>query len=68
MNYKLNKENIIKNKVIIEPITPKFNKNANIYFLSKKRIDEKKTSEKIKKRISIFATCLIVVAGYYYTN
>ena len=68
MNHKFNKFNIINNKTIIEPIKPKFNKKANIYFLSKKRVEEKKFTQKLSNRISLIVTCLIVVVGFYYTN
>tara|TARA_X000000368_G_C22617024_1_gene530577 strand:- start:273 stop:488 length:216 start_codon:yes stop_codon:yes gene_type:complete len=60
----------IQNKSFPTPLRPKFrNSNeTNIYFLSKRRF-EKKTKEKIIKKIKILlTTLLIIIAGYLLSN
>ncbi|RPH00938.1 MAG: hypothetical protein CBD13_002410 [Candidatus Pelagibacter sp. TMED153] len=61
---------IIQNKTFPTPLRPKFrNSNeTNIYFLSKRRF-EKKTKERIFKKIKILsAVFVIVLAGYLLSN
>ena len=61
---------IIQNKTFPTPLRPKFrNSNeTNIYFLSKRRL-EKKTKERIFKKIKILsAVFVIVLAGYLLSN
>jgi hypothetical protein len=60
----------IKNKTIPNPLRPKFRKKAqaNIYFLSQRKIDGEKRT-KIVKNIKIFSLLSIVlIAGYFFTN
>jgi hypothetical protein len=60
----------IKNKTIPNPLRPKFRKKAqaNIYFLSQRKIDVEKRT-KIVKNIKIFSLLSIVlIAGYFFTN
>ncbi len=60
----------IKNKTIPNPLRPKFrNKDqANIYFLSQRKVqDEKKNEIKHKFRMIAFVT-LIFVGGYFLSN
>ena len=60
----------IKNKTIPNPLRPKFRKKAqaNIYFLSQRKIDSEKRT-KIVKNIKIFSLLSIVlIAGYFFTN
>ena len=60
----------IKNKTIPSPLRPKFRKKAqaNIYFLSQRKITGEKKEKFIKniKFISIFLT--ILIGGYLLTN
>jgi hypothetical protein len=65
-----NKFKPIKNKTIPNPLRPKFRKKAqaNIYFLSQRKIDGEKRT-KIVKNIKIFSLLSIVlIAGYFFTN
>ena len=60
----------IKNKTIPNPLRPKFRKKAqaNIYFLSQRKIDGEKRT-KIVKNIKIFSLLSIVlIAGYFFTS
>lgn len=60
----------IKNKTIPNPLRPKFRKKAqaNIYFLSQRKIDSEKRT-KIVKNIKIFSLLSIVlIAGYFFSN
>ena len=60
----------IKNKTIPNPLRPKFRKKAqaNIYFLSQRKIDSEKRT-KIVKNIKIFSLLSIVlIAGYFFTS
>ena len=60
----------IKNKTNPNPLRPKFRKKAqaNIYFLSQRKIDSEKRT-KIVKNIKIFSLLSIVlIAGYFFTN
>ena len=60
----------IKNKTIPSPLRPKFRKKAqaNIYFLSQRKITGEKKEKFIKniKFISIFLT--ILIGGYLLSN
>ena len=60
----------IQNKTIPNPLRPKF-RNAgqtNIYFLGKRRFDNKKRETAIR-RIKLIASVLIIgVGGYFLTN
>tara|TARA_B110001452_G_C15036141_1_gene361935 strand:- start:270 stop:485 length:216 start_codon:yes stop_codon:yes gene_type:complete len=60
----------IQNKTIPNPLRPKF-RNAgqtNIYFLGKRRFDNKKR-ETVIRRIKLIASVLIIgVSGYFLTN
>ena len=60
----------IQNKTIPSPLRPKFiNKDkANIYFLSKRRVDVKK-KELVFKRIKITLFIILIgVSGYFLSN
>ena len=60
----------IQNKSIPSPVRPKFrNKTeSNIYFLSKRRFDEKKKGLFIK-RIKIFSSVIIIgIGGFLLSN
>ena len=60
----------IKNKTIPNPLRPKFRKKdqANIYFLSQRKVQgEKKDQFKQGLRLIAFLT-LILVAGYILSN
>ena len=68
MNLDPHKLRKIKNTSIICPVTPKFSSKANIYFLSRKRVEEKKKKEKISKSIAWSLSIAILAAGYFYTS
>jgi hypothetical protein len=60
----------IKNKTIPNPMRPKFRKKAqaNIYFLSQRKVEGEKKTRFIKniKLISIFS--IVIIGGYILTN
>ena len=60
----------IKNKTIPNPMRPKFRKKAqaNIYFLSQRKVSSEKKSRLIKN-IRLFSTLsIILIGGYFLTN
>ena len=60
----------IKNKTIPNPMRPRFRKKAqaNIYFLSQRKVNGEKKKRFIKniKLISIFS--IVIIGGYILTN
>ena len=60
----------IKNKTIPNPMRPKFRKKAqaNIYFLSQRKVEVEKKTRFVKniKLISIFS--ILLIGGYILTN
>ena len=60
----------IKTKTIPNPMRPKFRKKAqaNIYFLSQRKVEGEKKTRFIKniKLISIFS--IVIIGGYILTN
>ena len=60
----------IKNKTIPNPMRPKFRKKAqaNIYFLSQRKVEGEKRTRFVKniKLISIFS--IVLIGGYFLTN
>ena len=60
----------IKNKTIPNPMRPRFRKKAqaNIYFLSQRKVEGEKKTRFIKniKLISIFS--IVIIGGYILTN
>ena len=60
----------IQNKTIPSPLRPKFRnkKEANIYFLSKRKIDVEKKAAIIKNIKLIISLILIGVGAYYLSN
>tara|TARA_B100000963_G_scaffold330989_1_gene321448 strand:+ start:341 stop:556 length:216 start_codon:yes stop_codon:yes gene_type:complete len=60
----------IKNKTIPNPLRPRFRNRdqANIYFLSKRKVQGEKKTE-IKQKIRMFAiVTLILLGGYFLSN
>ena len=60
----------IKNKTIPSPLRPKFRKKAqaNIYFLSQRKVTEEK-KEKILKNIKFISIIsMILIGGYFLSN
>tara|TARA_X000000950_G_scaffold72987_1_gene90658 strand:+ start:381 stop:596 length:216 start_codon:yes stop_codon:yes gene_type:complete len=60
----------IKNKTIPSPLRPKFRKKAqaNIYFLSQRKVSGEKKS-KLVKNIRLFsALSILLIGGYFLTN
>ena len=60
----------IQNDTIPSPLRPKFRNKTqtNIYFLSKKRFDQKKR-DLIFKNIKItLIACFVIIGGYYLSN
>ena len=60
----------IQNKTIPTPLRPKFRNSSdtNIYFLSKRRVDNKKRI-KIIKRVKIIVSLIFIgVGGYILSN
>jgi len=60
----------IKNKTIPSPLRPKFRKKtqANIYFLSQRKVSVEKKNKFIKK-IRLFSTLsILLICGYFLTN
>ena len=60
----------IQNKSIPSPLRPKFRNKAetNIYFLSKRKIQEEKKASLVKNLKFISAVLLLVVGGYLLSN
>ncbi len=60
----------IKNKTIPSPLRPKFRKKAqaNIYFLSQRKVSGEKKS-KLVRNIRLFsALSILLIGGYFLTN
>jgi len=60
----------IKNKTIPNPMRPKFRNKAqaNIYFLSKRKVSGEK-KEKIIRNFKLFSLMsIILIGGYFLTN
>ena len=60
----------IKNKTIPSPLRPKFRKKAqaNIYFLSQRKVSGEKKS-RLFKNIRLFsALSIVLIGGYFLTN
>ena len=60
----------IKNKTIPSPLRPKFRKKAqaNIYFLSQRKVSGEKKS-KLVRYIRLFsALSILLIGGYFLTN
>ena len=60
----------IKNKTIPSPLRPKFRKKtqANIYFLSQRKVSSEKKSRLIKN-IRLFSVLFVLlIGGYFFTN
>tara|TARA_B100001059_G_C17458532_1_gene390945 strand:+ start:100 stop:306 length:207 start_codon:yes stop_codon:yes gene_type:complete len=68
MNLNPLKLKVLNSSKIIVPIKPKFSKKANIYFLSKKKVQEERIKTRFTKKISISAFIFLIIAGYFYTN
>jgi len=60
----------IKNKTIPSPLRPKFRKkaDANIYFLSQRKVSSEKKSRLIKKIRLFSALSVLLIGGYFLTN
>ena len=60
----------IKNKTIPSPLRPKFRKKAeaNIYFLSQRKVSSEKKSKLIKKIRLFTALSILLIGGYLLTN
>ena len=60
----------IKNKTIPSPLRPKFRKKAeaNIYFLSQRKVSSEKKSRLIKKIRLFTALSVLLIGGYFLTN
>ena len=60
----------IKNKTIPSPLRPKFRKKAeaNIYFLSQRKVSSEKKSRLIKKIRLFTALSILLIGGYLLTN
>ena len=60
----------IKNKTIPSPLRPKFRKKAeaNIYFLSQRKVSSEKKSRLIKNIRLFSVLSIVLVAGYILTN
>jgi len=70
--HQINPKNFrpIKNKSIPNPMRPKFRKKAqaNIYFLSKRKVSGEKRS-KLLKNIKLFGILsILIVGGYFLSN
>ena len=61
---------MIKNKTIPSPLRPKFRKKtqANIYFLSQRKVNGEKKSKLIKNMRLLFAISIVLIGGYLLTN
>ena len=60
----------IKNKTIPSPLRPKFRKKtqANIYFLSQRKVSGEKKSRLIKNIRLLSALTIVLIGGYFLTN
>ena len=60
----------IKNKTIPSPLRPKFRKKAeaNIYFLSQRKVSSEKKSKLIKNLRLFSAVSIVLIGGYFLTN
>ena len=60
----------IKNKTIPSPLRPKFRNStqANIYFMSKRRFEEKKKDLLIKRIKLATSIALIGIGGYFLSS
>ena len=60
----------IKNKTIPSPLRPKFRKKAqaNIYFLSQRKVNGEKKSKLIKNIRFFSAISIVIICGYFLTN
>ena len=60
----------IKNKTIPSPLRPKFRKKAeaNIYFLSQRKVNGEKKNRLIKNIRIISALSIVLIVGYFLTN
>ena len=60
----------IKNKTIPSPLRPKFRKKAqaNIYFLSQRKVSSEKKSRLIKNLRLFSALSIVLIGGYFLTN
>ena len=60
----------IKNKTIPSPLRPKFRKKteANIYFLSQRKVSSEKKSRLIRNIRLFSALSILIIGGYFLTN
>ena len=60
----------IKNKTIPNPMRPKFRNKAqaNIYFLSQRKVNGEKKSKLIKNIKLMSIISLIIIGGYFLSN
>ena len=60
----------INNKKIPSPLRPKFRKKAeaNIYFLSQRKVSSEKKNRLIKNIRLISALSIVLIGGYFLTN
>ena len=60
----------IKNKTIPNPLRPKFRKKAqaNIYFLSQRKVNNQKKSKLVKNIRFISILSILLVSGYLLSN
>ena len=60
----------IKNKTIPSPLRPKFRKKAqaNIYFLSQRKVSGEKKSRLLKNIRLFSALSIVLIGGYFLTN
>ena len=60
----------IQNKTIPQPLRPKFRnrKETNIYFLSKRKVEDRKKNLKNKRIFLFISTFLSIIIIYYSTN
>ena len=60
----------IKNKTIPSPLRPKCRKKAqaNIYFLSQRKVSSEKKSRLVKNIRLISALSIVLIGGYFLTN
>ena len=60
----------IQNKSIPSPLRPKFRnkKETNIYFLSKRKLQDEKRKSRIKNIKLISGIVLLITVGYFLSN
>ena len=60
----------IKNKTIPNPLRPKFRQKsqANIYFLSQRKVSGEKKLKLVKKIKLISFFTIALISGYFFTN